>query len=366
MLRSTISRSLAVVLLLGMVGVTGCGTNNDAAGNNKVRTNNVQGVKTGRLSVNSVNGRTGAHNITRLEMSQDLADRIAAMKDVRSANVLLAGDSAYVAVTLDEAGAGTHTGRTTNTSPRTLATGRNSGGMLSGLGGALTGRGGTTSRIDGTTYGMDGTMSSRTGTMTGIGGAMPGTGVGMNGTGAINGTAGGSGTSGIMGMGNTGTGGMATGGMGTRGLGTGGIGGGMGTSGSTSGAGIRGLGTGIGGTLGTGGMVTNRTGTGTGTGGLGTYGSGTGGLRTNGMGTNGMENNTTDTLSASIKNKVAAEIKRNAPQIKNVYVSDNPDFVQRVNGYADQARAGYPLQGFVNQFRIMVERIFPTRVNGNR
>ncbi|MDQ0194561.1 YhcN/YlaJ family sporulation lipoprotein [Paenibacillus wynnii] len=305
MLRSTISRSLAVALLLGMVGVTGCGTN-DAAGNNNVRTNNVQTAKDGRLNVNSVKGRNGTDNVTRLQMSQDLADRITAMRDVRSANVLVAGNKAYVALTLDEAGTGTRSGRATDSSPRTLATGRNSGGML-GTGGSLTGRGGTTSGMDGTTYGMDGTMTGRSGTMTGIGGAMPGTG------GVMNGTAGGSGAAGNMGTGSMGTYGMGTGGMGTRGVGT--------------------------------------------------YGAGTGGMGTGGMGNMGAAD--ADTLPRDLKDKVTAEIKRNAPQIKTVYVSDNPEFVQRVNGYADNARGGYPLQGFVQEFSSMVERIFPGN-NTNR
>lgn len=330
MLRSTISRSLAVVLLLGMVGVTGCAAN-DAAENNNVRTNNVQRAKDGRLNVNSVNGRNGTHNITRLQMSQDLADRITAMKDVRSANVLLSGNRAYVALTLDEAGTGTQSGKITNTSPRTLSTGRNSGGMLSGAGGLLTGRGGTTSGMDGTTYGMDGTMSSRTGTMTGIGGAMPGTG------GAMTGSAGGSNAYGSMGIGGAGTG---------NGMGTGGV--------------RTGVGPGTG-NLGTYGAGTGGTGTGMGIRGLNTGGMGTNGLGTGGMGRMGDTN--ADTLPRDLKDRVTKEIKKNAPQIQTVYVSDNQEFVQRVNGYSDQARGGYPLQGYVQEFGSMVERIFPALGN---
>ncbi|WP_410514190.1 YhcN/YlaJ family sporulation lipoprotein [Paenibacillus sp. BR2-3] len=269
MLRSTISRSLSVALLLGMVGVTGCATNNDAAGNNNVRTNNVQEAKSGRLNVNSVrDGRNGAHTINKLELSQDLADRIAAMKDVRSANVLLAGDSAYVAVTLDEAGSGTNDRSTTNAAPIGAGSGRGGGGILTGQGGSITGTGGT----------MTDPARHR-------------------------------GASGRMGIGRMGSDGMGSGGIGT------GTDRGIGTRGTTAG---------------------NRM------------------------------NGDTDSLSGDIKAKISAEIKRYAPQIDAVYVSANPDFVQRVNSYADQARGGHPLQGFVNEFRTMVERIFPTRVDNNR
>jgi len=316
MSRSTIGTSLTVALLLGMVSVTGCG-NNDAAGTNQVHTNNVRGVQDGRLKVNTVPGRVnGTHNFDKLEMSQDLADRIAAMQEVRSANVLLAGKSAYIAVTLDEAGSGTHDGSAANYRTRSLPSGNRTGngtgaasdlgapmkkgmdrtltGMdrtMSGIGGALTGGGKALTGTDRTTAG--------TGTNARTGGATVGTGSGMTGTGAMTGTAGGSGVAGNMGTGNIGTG-------------------------------------------------TGR--------GIGAYGTGTGTAL----------NTDDDSLSMDIKNKVAAEVKKWAPEINAVYVSANPDFVQRVNGYADQARGGYPLQGFVNEFRTMVERIFPARSDVNR
>ena len=72
-----------------------------------------------------------------------------------------------------------------------------------------------------------------------------------------------------------------------------------------------------------------------------------------------------DTLPRDLKDRVTKEIKKNAPQIQTVYVSDNQEFVQRVNGYSDQARGGYPLQGYVQEFGSMVERIFPALGNDN-
>lgn len=74
-------------------------------------------------------------------------------------------------------------------------------------------------------------------------------------------------------------------------------------------------------------------------------------------------NNTraTDTVTKEIKDKIVAEVKKHDSKIKEVYVSANPDFVERVNYYADEVRAGHPIKGFVNEFSTMVERIFPTR-----
>ncbi len=100
MMRSKISMSVSAALLLGLGSITGCGTN--TAEKTNVQTNSVRGVNDGRVGVNSVRGGTtmGTHNITKMEVSQGLADRIAAMPEVRTANVMLAGKNAYVAVTL--------------------------------------------------------------------------------------------------------------------------------------------------------------------------------------------------------------------------------------------------------------------------
>lgn len=58
----------------------------------------------GRINTNSVRGNA----FDKMEMSQELADRIAAMPEVRTANVMIAGKSAYVAVALDRADGGMH------------------------------------------------------------------------------------------------------------------------------------------------------------------------------------------------------------------------------------------------------------------
>jgi hypothetical protein len=329
MLRSTISRSLAVALLLGMVGVTGCGNaNNDAAG--KVRTNNAaQGQKDGRMNVNSVRG--GTHNITNLSMSQDLADRISQLRNVRSANVLLSGKSAYVAIQLDDNGTGTN-------------------GTMTGRSGTMTGVGGSMPGTGGSLFGNGGGLGTRNGT--------GGTGAALNGTGGMNANGrtpfgverGMTGTGGsFAGTGRTmnGNGGTMTGGMNSGGMaGTGGglFGAGAGTGGNGAGLGMNG----------NGGMRGGANGTAGGSGAAGNMGTG------NALGTN----NVVDVVPEQLKDQIASVVMKQNKQIHTVYVSGHPEFVQRVNGYADQARGGYPLQGFANDFRGLVQRIFPMG-NGN-
>ncbi|MNW66150.1 Lipoprotein YhcN precursor [compost metagenome] len=81
----------------------------------------------------------------------------------------------------------------------------------------------------------------------------------------------------------------------------------------------------------------------------------------NGMNANGMNTLANDTVTRDMKDKIAAEVKKYDKNINNVYVSANPDFVDRANFYAQEFRAGHPLKGFAREFGTMVERIFPTR-----
>lgn len=276
MLRKSIGLSVSAALLLGMVGIAGCGGNN-TAGNYGVRSvhdgrinDGVRGLQDGRLNVNSVRG----HVIDRLDLDQKLADRVAAMKDVRTANVLTAGRSAYVAVTLENNATGGMRAKGVN------GLGAN---MMPGSTGYGTGNGTGYGTGVGTHYptrgsSMPGAVANNNRSLTGTGAAIPGTGMGA--------------------------------------------------------------------------ALPNPAGRG------GFFGG-------NGVNTGITATSVQDTLSKEVKTKIADVVKKNAPGIDRVYVSANADFVQRVNSYAAQARAGHPLQGFVNEFRVMAERIFPMRSGDN-
>lgn len=60
-----------------------------------------------------------------------------------------------------------------------------------------------------------------------------------------------------------------------------------------------------------------------------------------------------------IKEKIANKVKSMKSDVRNVYVSANPDFVQRLRSYADRAENGQPLRGLIIEFNTMVERLFP-------
>lgn len=350
MLRSKVSASvISTALLLGMVSLTGCGANH-AADSNNVHTNSVKGNNGGRIQTNAVRGNT----YDKMETSQALADRVTAMPEVSSANVLLVGKSAYVAVKLDD----------TNGKPRNIRT-RNYR--------SYSYEGGNISGILPRTGGMD--NGYVTGGAGGIGNTTGGAGMGggnvAGGAGSIGNMTGGAG----MGRGNIADGAS----MGNNGAITGGRGSVTGTPGVT----------GMGGS--TAGVPKSLTGTGT-TGGTGMTdpqaypGNGGNGVLSDsnytdgtrmkqdiddslgsGIGirsvapNNNYRMNTSNDVTGDMKDRIAAEVKKHNPAIKNVYVSANPDFVERADYYAKEARAGHPLKGFAREFGTMVERIFPTR-----
>lgn len=70
-------------------------------------------------------------------------------------------------------------------------------------------------------------------------------------------------------------------------------------------------------------------------------------------------------LTEQIKDDIANEIRRLIPSIEQVYVSANPDFVGRMNGYMNDVLLGHPIQGYIAEFNAMAERIFPAKSGGN-
>jgi spore cortex protein len=64
-------------------------------------------------------------------------------------------------------------------------------------------------------------------------------------------------------------------------------------------------------------------------------------------------------LTRDIESKIADQVRSTDPTIQNVYVSTNPDFVNRVNTYVKDIQQGRPVAGFFEQFNELVRRIFP-------
>lgn len=72
-----------------------------------------------------------------------------------------------------------------------------------------------------------------------------------------------------------------------------------------------------------------------------------------------------DKLTDQIKDEIANEVRRLRPDVNQVYVSANPDFVGRMNAYMQDVKLGNPIQGFVAEFNAMAERIFPAKAGDN-
>lgn len=60
-----------------------------------------------------------------------------------------------------------------------------------------------------------------------------------------------------------------------------------------------------------------------------------------------------------INAKIGDQVKEINTDLENVYVSVNPDFVDRMTDYADKIEAGEPIEGLGEEFSMLVKRIFP-------
>lgn len=64
-------------------------------------------------------------------------------------------------------------------------------------------------------------------------------------------------------------------------------------------------------------------------------------------------------LSKQMEDQIAQKVRSVDSSVKNVYVSTNPNFIDRVDRYIDDIRAGRPVEGFFEEFSEMVDRMFP-------
>lgn len=272
-----VSLSLSAALLASSVGLTACGT-----GNNNVKTQslrnthgnyNVNTLPQNRMFTRNTDGRTT--KIHSMRYSAALSNKVAQLKDVQSAHVVVTDRDAYVAITRH----GQHrTGVTTHGAGVTTRSYGN--GLVSPNHGVTT----------------DGLTHRGTTNVSGPYGANYGTrGI------ADNGLAGSS--SGLMGplRNNLGTG------YTTRGT------------------------TATDGTL-------HRMNT-----------------------TTGTTGHVTDRVPQKLKDSIANTVKKTAPHIHNVYVSEDADFVTEMGNYGTKSRGGAPLHNLTADFETLINRVFPGR-----
>lgn len=64
-------------------------------------------------------------------------------------------------------------------------------------------------------------------------------------------------------------------------------------------------------------------------------------------------------MSRHMEEQVAQAVRSVDNTVENVYVSTNPSFIDRVDQYIGDVRAGRPVEGFVEEFSEIIDRIFP-------
>ena len=60
-----------------------------------------------------------------------------------------------------------------------------------------------------------------------------------------------------------------------------------------------------------------------------------------------------------LENKIADKVRATDSNIRNVYVSSNPDFVKRMADYGERIKEGAPIKGLFEEFNETVRRVFP-------
>lgn len=60
-----------------------------------------------------------------------------------------------------------------------------------------------------------------------------------------------------------------------------------------------------------------------------------------------------------LKKKISDKVRDTDKNMDNVYVSANPDFVDRMQGYGERIQNGDPIAGFFDEFSETVQRVFP-------
>lgn len=67
-----------------------------------------------------------------------------------------------------------------------------------------------------------------------------------------------------------------------------------------------------------------------------------------------------DSLTTEVKDKIAHAVRNADSSIDEVHVSANPDFINKMNQYVNDAKNGKPIEGFTDEFRDLVNRVFPS------
>ncbi|NDI37166.1 YhcN/YlaJ family sporulation lipoprotein [Chengkuizengella sediminis] len=84
-----------------------------------------------------------------------------------------------------------------------------------------------------------------------------------------------------------------------------------------------------------------------------------------GMNTGKKVRSFSDTMTDDVKKKISSKVKSMDNNVKNVYVSANANFVDRINNYMVDIGEGRPVRGFMDEFNTFMNRVFPMNMDKN-
>lgn len=64
-------------------------------------------------------------------------------------------------------------------------------------------------------------------------------------------------------------------------------------------------------------------------------------------------------VTGRLENKIADKVRATDPDLRNVFVSSNPDFIERMKDYGERINEGDPIEGLFEEFNETVRRVFP-------
>jgi spore cortex protein len=64
-------------------------------------------------------------------------------------------------------------------------------------------------------------------------------------------------------------------------------------------------------------------------------------------------------LTKGIEDKIASAVRKGDEAAERVYISTNPDFVERMDGYVNDLKNDRPVRGLADEFGETVKRVFP-------
>ncbi|RST76422.1 YhcN/YlaJ family sporulation lipoprotein [Siminovitchia acidinfaciens] len=72
-----------------------------------------------------------------------------------------------------------------------------------------------------------------------------------------------------------------------------------------------------------------------------------------------LSNQGNNEMSKDVQKKIDRKVRETKHNFDNVYISENPDFYDRMRGYGNDIRNGRPIGGFFDEFSNTVQRVFP-------